>query len=270
MKKIESAANPLVKNTAKLCKSAKERQNSRLFVAEGLRLCRDAFFTLQASGQLAKIKYAVFTQEFCTDNAEFVMAVEAAVCECYLMDERLFKKAADTNSPQGVLFAIEWLDNNFSFDTIKSNPNGKYILLDSIADPSNMGTIFRSANAFGASGVVLSGNCCDVYSPKVLRGSMGAVLRLPFCTVEDTTQFLTNFNTCGESYAAVLNAEAQSLNNCSFNKTSLIAIGNEANGLSESVIANCTHSVYIPMGGNCESLNAAVAASIFLYVLGKQ
>ena len=136
-------------------------------------------------------------------------------------------------------------------------------------DPINLGTILRSAEAFGISAVVLTRDCCDVYSPKVTRGSMGAVFRLPFYITDDLPALIGEFNRYGTSFAAVLDKDSVSLDECSFEGAALAVVGNEGNGLTEDTVKACTHKLYIPMSGKAESLNVSAAASIILWEMKK-
>ena len=132
-------------------------------------------------------------------------------------------------------------------------------------DPVNLCAILRTAEALGVGAVVLTRDCCDVYSPKVVRGSMGAVFRLSFTVVDELPSFIERFNRVGTSYAAVLDEEAVSLNACSFEGAALAVVGNEGNGLTQATVNACTGKLYIPMRGKAESLNVSVAAGIILW-----
>ncbi len=135
---------------------------------------------------------------------------------------------SDTQSPQGFLSVIKTLDKTNEFDTIKGD--SKYLALDNVQDPSNLGTVLRSAEAFNVSGVILSCDCCDIYNPKVVRGSMGAVFRIPFIIKSSIKDFL-NENPQINSYAAVVNSDAVSLTDVKFQTPCAIVVGNEGNGI---------------------------------------
>ena len=129
-----------------------------------------------------------------------------------------------------------------------------------------MGTILRTAEALGVGGILLSRGCCDIYSPKVLRGSMGAIFRLPFLVVEDLPAYLSKQKEKGYSiYAAVPDRNAVPITEIPFSKRCAVVVGNEGNGLTQACIQACTQSVTIPMEGRAESLNAAIAASILVW-----
>jgi TrmH family RNA methyltransferase len=138
--------------------------------------------------------------------------------------------------------------------------------LENLQDPSNLGAISRTAEAFGLDGIFLKGGC-DPYSPKSLRASMGALLRIP---VYQTHDLFKEFDKAGlVSYAAVIDKDAQKLGTVSFAPGSVVIIGNEANGIAKETIARCDNRITIPMDGKAESLNAAIAASIIMWEMCK-
>lgn len=241
----------------KLISSASFRREEELFVAEGMRLCGDAL----RSG--AQVVTALFSESFAQKDGAFVDECKACAGECFLVRDSIFSALSDTKTPQGVLFVIKRLDKPIDFDTMKKN--GKILALESVQDPVNLGTILRTAEALGVCAVVLSRDCCDIYAPKVIRGSMGAVFRLPFMTADSLPDYIAAFNRFGTSYAAVLDRESRAVQECDFSALSLCALGNEGNGLTPETVAACTHKVYIPMAGGAESLNVSAAAAIILW-----
>ena len=140
------------------------------------------------------------------------------------------------------------------------------LLLNGIQDPGNMGTILRTADALGIDGIIISSNSCDVFSPKVIRGTMGAVFRLPIFITDDICGYIKRFNENGCSYATVpLNAD-KAVTEIDFKSGNVIAaIGNEGNGLTKECIEACSCKITIPMTGNAESLNAGIAAGIVMW-----
>ena len=245
----------------KLIASASARREASCFTAEGLRLCEDAL----RSG--AEVESAYFSEDFCEKHPDFVSRTEGVVGERFMLRNSIFSALCDTKTPQGVLFVIKTLDKTLDFDKMKKN--GKVLALDCVQDPTNLGTILRSAEAFGIDCVILSRDCCDIYAPKVIRGSMGAVFRQPFTVVDDLPAYIRRFNTIGESYAAVLDRDSVKLGDCDFSSLTLCAVGNEGNGLCDAVISACAHKVFIPMQGGAESLNVSAAASILIWEMIK-
>ena len=260
MKTLTSKDNAQIKNILKLQKSARCRRQTALFVAEGLRVCADA----AKSG--AAIETLFLTEAALEKNTEICTELSACAAKTFLVTPELFAHISDTQTPQGVLAVIKALDKSALFDTIKNG--GKFLVLDNVQDPNNLGTILRSAEAFGVTGVILSADCCDVYNPKVVRGSMGAVFRLPVCTAEDLPQWLTAHSQL-HTYAAVVGADAQRVTETIFEEPCAIVIGNEGNGIRQATAAACRHRITIPMNGKAESLNASVAAAILIWEMVK-
>ena len=257
---LSSKDNINIKNTVKLLNNAKFRRKTGLFVAEGLRVCYDAFL----SG--ADIDTVFATQGALDKHPEKIGELCEKSDRAFIVTNDIFSHISDTQTPQGVLCVIKTLDKVTEFDKIKYG--GKFIALENIQDPNNLGTVLRTAEAFGVSAVVMTSDCCDIYNPKVVRGSMGAVFRLPFYTVSGIAQFLSE-NPDLTSYAAVVDKDAEPITNISFAKSSVAVIGNEGNGLTESAVNACNHKITIPMGGKAESLNASAAASIIIWEMVK-
>ncbi|MBQ7504028.1 MAG: RNA methyltransferase [Ruminococcus sp.] len=261
MKRISAKDNPLIKHINKLVKSAKYRAEQCEFVAEGVRLCEDA---LNSGCDIISLVVSDFACEHYSDT---ISKLEEKAENCYVISDSLFSKISDTRNPQGVLCVIKALDNPTLFDKIKCN--GKFLALDNIQDPSNLGTILRTAEAVGVDGVILSADCCDIHSPKVVRGSMGAVFRLSYIIVDTIAAFLSEYKEL-TAFAAVVDSQAKKITDIDFKGKAVCAvIGNEANGLKQSTIDSCSDSFTIPMNGRAESLNASVAASIIMWEMIK-
>lgn len=261
MELITSKDNQKIKYVKKLLSSSSFRGEEGCFAAEGKRLCEDAV----RSG--AFITLALFSEDFCREHPADCERLSASADQSFLVRNSIFCALSDTKTPQGVLFVLKTLDKPIDFD--KMNKNGKIVALESIKDPSNLGTILRSAEAFGVDLVVLSADCCDIYSPKVIRGSMGALFRQAVCIADDMPAFISRFSENGKSYAAVLDRESAPLTEIRFSTPCLVCIGNEGRGLSKEVISSCSDKVFIPMSGDAESLNASVAASILMWEMIK-
>lgn len=258
---IKSKDNKTIKYISKLISASKFRRTENRFVVEGVRLCDEV---LKNNCEVSIFLYSVSAHDKYKDTVEALKNISDNV---FCVDDRIFSALSDTKTPQGVLCVVKTLDKQTYFDKI--NKNGVILALDNIQDPSNLGTILRSADAFGVNGVVLSNDCCDIYSPKVVRGSMGAVFRIPFTITSDLAGFITSFNNNGDSFACVLDESAVTIDKVKFSKPVLSVIGNEGNGVSKEVISACKHKLYIPMKNNAESLNAAVAASIIMWEMVK-
>lgn len=253
---LTSRDNPHIKNTVKLKKSAKFRRQSGLFIAEGLRVCMDAAISSAAIDTLFVTEQAV------QKNADAFEKLSAAAVKTFLVPPELFALISDTQTPQGFLCTIKTLDKSAYFDTI--NNGGKFLALDNVQDPNNIGAILRSAEAFGVNGVIMSDDCCDVFNPKVVRGSMGAVFRLPVLITDSLGAWFSahpQINT----YAAVVDDNAQRVTDISFKTPCAVVVGNEGNGIRPETLGACKSKITIPMNGKAESLNASVAAAILIW-----
>lgn len=260
MQKITSKDNSIVKKIIKLNKSAKTRNTEGLFVTEGTRLC------LEALKSKFVIDYVCFSESFYNKNYDICAKFEKD-CQCFILTDSLFAYICDTQAPQGVLCVIKTLDKHQYSDTIKLD--GKILTLENLQDPNNMGTILRTAEAFGIDTVVLTSNCCDIYSPKVVRGSMGAIFRQKLLITDDLPKLLTNYNKYSKSYAAVLDRSSVSVTEINFDQNCMAIIGNEGNGITKQVSDLATQKIIIPMNGGAESLNAAIASSILMWEMVK-
>ncbi len=252
-KKISSRDNSLIKLVSSLQTSAKARRENGMFVLEGLRVCDDANICGIMFDKL------ILTESFYSKNTEVCEKFAKNSSEVYLLDDKLFKKISDTTSPQGIIAICKT-------DEIKQkefDKAGKYIALENLSDPSNLGAISRTAEALGISGMILSDNSCDPLSPKVLRASMGTILRLPLYISENIMDFIKQNNLV--SYSCVVDKNAEKITDVKFEKGSVVLIGNEANGLNEQTVDESDFAVTIPMNGAAESLNASVAAAIAMW-----
>ncbi len=253
---ITSKDNDIVRNAAKLLKSSKHRKTARQFTAEGVRLCRDG---VRSGYKPALFLYTGDAVGKYKDAYDEIIAVSERSFE---VSRAVFERISDTKSPQGFFCVFNILDKNKKMYRI-DNQN-TYIGLENIQDPSNMGTILRTAEALGIDGVILSGDCCDVYSPKVVRGSMGAVFRLPFTIKENFGEYLRELLSQGVSVYGSTPYDAEDITNVKFTG-GVMLIGNEGAGLTQETLALCTAKVRIPMRGRAESLNAAAAAGILMW-----
>ncbi|MBR2868224.1 MAG: RNA methyltransferase [Clostridia bacterium] len=147
------------------------------------------------------------------------------------------------------------------------DPKGKYLALENLQDPSNLGAVCRTAEALGLSGLIVSGGC-DLYNPKALRAAMGSSLRIPIIETRDIVSLLCSATANGmHTYASVPRSDAVDIRKADLNGGVIICVGNEGSGLSQSTICECETAVTIPMGGRAESFNASAAAAILAWEL---
>ena len=257
---VTSKDNAQIKNTVKLKKSAKYRKETGCFIAEGVRVCVDAAL----SG--AQIISLFVTESAADKNTDSFEMLSTRAGKTYMVTPELFALISDTQTPQGFLCVIKTLDKSAVFDKI--NDGGKFLALDNVQDPNNLGTILRSAVAFGVNGVIMSSDCCDVYNPKVVRGSMGAVFRLPVLITGCLSDWFS-LNPRLNTYAAVVDGSAEKVTDITFEEPCAVVIGNEGNGLKPETAASCKRQITIPMNGKAESLNASAAAAILIWEMVK-
>lgn len=262
---IVSKDNPKIKLFCKLSNSKKARQEQGLFVIEGARLCSDAIAEW-VSGRLDI--HAAFASVSALEK--YGDYIDAALFEddkwgrFFTVDDKLCSVLSDTKASQGIYIIAAMKDNSLSEDKIKAE--GRYLVLDNLQDPGNLGTLLRTSDAVGVDGVVLSNNCCDLYNPKTLRSAMGSVFRLNVFVCNDFSEAISALKNHGiKTYAAVVDSNARSVTDADFTGGCAVVIGNEGNGLSAADAALCDENVTIKMHGNINSLNAAMAGSIILW-----
>ncbi len=264
MKNITSKDNSIIKQAVQLNKSTKERRKSGLLFLEGLRLCTDA----TRSGYVAEI--LLLTQiAFEKYSIELRNTINLAK-NVYIITDVLADYIADTQHTQGVFSIVE--RPKHSRNDISFTNNSKFIILENLQDPGNMGTIIRCAEAFGMTSVIVSKDSADVCSPKVLRSAMGSALRMPIIEVDSVTDIIEEMKTNNTLvYAAILNKTSIKPSEMQMGKGGIaVVIGNEGNGILKDTYEKCSKTVYIPMTENIESLNAASAATVLMWEMSQK
>lgn len=256
---ITSRKNQTVVKSKALINEKKLRDKENLTAAEGIKLCGEA---IRAG---LDPEYAVFSEDAEKKFPE-IKNLLFGQCPIFTVTNDIYSYLSGQKSPQGIFLAVKLLDKSKNLDRIIEKD--KILILDEIQDSGNLGTIIRSAEAFGIGGIILSPGCADPYSPKTLRASMGSAFRVPIAVLplEETVKLLKE---SGFSlYAAMLDDSAKILEEVEFKGKTAVVIGNEGHGVGEKTAAACC-KVYIPIL-TAESLNAAVAASIICYELSKK
>ena len=253
IKTITSKKNPVVRDASVLNKSASERYALGKYIAEGARLVEDA----AVSGVF--IEALFFTE---TAEKKYQKYIEKAIKkanEVYRIDEQVASMLSDTKTSQGV-FALCRMNKK------SGELKGRSVILENIQDPSNMGTVLRTAEAFGISTILLTGECCDIYAPKTLRASMGAVFRANVIEIKEQNSLINTLKKENyKVYGSVPSDKAEKITEIKMDDKTAVAIGNEGDGLTEMFKEKCDSLVTIPMKGRAESLNAAAAASIIMW-----
>lgn len=261
MQKITSKDNPNIKLYVKLAGGKKYRKENGMFTLEGVRLVEDAV------KENAELHSVFVTESYVKKLAQQGEALNFPdSVRVFEIADEIGNKMSSTDSAQGIFAICRCLEKPSFSDTVRSG--GKYLLLHSIQDPGNMGTIIRTADAVGVDAVFLA-DCCDLYNPKVVRSTMGSLFRLNVSEIDFDKDFPLFEEMGVPSFAAVIDSDAVSLTECDFSKGGVILIGNEGNGLPREVSNMCTERLTIKMQGNVNSLNAAMAAGIIMWELVK-
>ena len=192
-----------------------------------------------------------------------------------LLSESAFSKISTEKSPQGIILAIKHLDFFSKMDIIYKEEfflkaSERAIILCSIRDPGNLGSVIRSAVAFGTEHVILTDDCVDLYNSKTVRAAMGSLFKIKATVVSDMRGCISALREYGRRvFAAELRPGAISLSDVTPMSTDIVVIGNEGHGIPEELSAACTSSIYIPISENTESLNASVAAGVLMWEFSK-
>ncbi len=260
---ITAKENPAVKLYRKLAKNKKARVQEQLFVLEGYRLVSDAL----ANG--AELTHLFLTDGAAARYSEELLPLVKAGCKMLHISDDLGDYMAETEHPQGA-FAICRMPIQKSWAEILEK-QGNYVVLHHVQDPGNAGMILRTADALGVTAVIFC-ESCDVYSPKVVRATMGSLFRIPILIASDPEEVFEEMSQYRiESCAAVVQGEAELVGICNYGAGGCaVWIGNEGNGLPQEVADRCDRRLTIPMHGTIESLNAAMAAGILMWEMTKQ
>ncbi len=236
MQVISSKDNEIVKNIRKL-KEKKYRDLSNCYVIEGIKLLKEAI------EENAKIKQIVICDD-CEKNGTLdkKLLYEIAKYNCIYVTEKVFNILTDVANPQGVLAVIE-KENNLT----EINWNEDLILiLDNLQDPGNLGTILRTADSANLKQIIVSKNCGDIYNPKVVRATMGAIFRVKVLESENLAETIKEIQKHKFTVLATDLKESKSIYEESYNKTAVV-IGNEANGVEEEILELADRKIKIPM-----------------------
>ena len=269
---LTSRNNQTVKWAASL-KEKKGRDREKMFIAEGEKLTYEA---LEAALPIEKI----FVSESKSDKIipklkELSDKGLGEKSEVTVLSDTVFEKISTENAPQGVISVIKHLDFFRQLDIIykeefSKNTCGRSIVLCSVRDPGNLGSAIRSAVAFGVETVILSDDCADIYNPKTVRGAMGSLFRVKIIRVKSIFDYIRAMHENGRRvYSAELSENARPLGEVDITRWDAVIIGNEGHGVSAEVSAASDSGVYIPISSKTESLNASVAAAIFMWEQSK-
>lgn len=251
---VTGLQNPVVKAAAEL-KQKKYRTQNGLYLAEGLRTAEEAV----AYKAVETLFYVA------TDDERTMRLLEDAAAQnikLVCVSENVMKKIADTETPQGIIAVCKMrqpkLENLLA--------SGKMLLvLDRVGDPGNIGTMLRTADAAGVGGLVLLKGCADIYAPKTVRSSMGSLFHIPVLSGVSEQEFVSAAKKAGYDLLVTCLDGADNLYKADLSGRIAFVMGNEAGGVSETLLEKADKRVYIPMAGRAESLNVAMAAGIVMF-----
>lgn len=290
LKKITSTSNPAIRQLAQLMKKPKLRDEQDLFIVEGIKMYQEA-----PRGRLIAT-YA--SESFYRKHRELLPADGGPLT---LLSDRVFESVSDTRSPQGILClvrqshytwqellgegtavegcaqenargAVEGREQEVVRRAVKGHVQEAPLLmaLENLQDPGNLGTIVRTAEGAGVTGILLSDTCVDLYNPKVIRSTMGSIYRMPFCYVTDFRGTLQSLKRSGVRWYAAHLKGTDAHDRQDYTGPTGFLIGNESRGLTDETAALADCYIRIPMCGRVESLNAAVASAILMYEANRQ
>jgi TrmH family RNA methyltransferase len=253
---ITSTSNEKIKHVTHLVTNAKARRKEGVFVVEGERIARE-------------IPQEALLECYISEDFPFVERLKEVFeydVDPVIVSPAVFKKMSDTQSPQGILCVCKRKDVS-AVDFMAARKSGalRLLLLEGIQDPGNLGTMIRTAEGAGFDAVIADTDTVDVYNPKVTRSTMGSLFRVPVMYTTDlagTVEMIKDSSV--KVYAAHLDA-AKSFNDERYGDRTAFLIGNEGNGLSDEITKKADELIRIPMKGQLESLNAAVAAALLMY-----
>lgn len=257
---ITSTANQKVKQVVQWQARARERRKDKVFLAEGFKMfaeapegwIREAYLS---AGAESRLDDPFIRKKLLRTGYETV-------------SDEVMKKMADTQTPQGILLVLR--QPEYCLEDFLKVSAGLYLVLEDLQDPGNLGTILRTAEGAGVTGVILSKGTADLFNPKTIRATMGSIYRVPFIYADNLQDTLQKLRAGGvQIYAAHLEGKDY-YTTYSFRQSTAFLIGNEGNGLSEECARAADHYLRIPMEGRLESLNAAVAAALLVYEAKRQ
>ncbi len=260
---ITSTANGKVKHLVNLQKKRKLRDEEHIFLVEGLRMFVEV--------PLQRLKEVYVSETFYKKEQktiEKILGGRHIFPE--ILSDTVYGHVSDTKTPQGVLCVVEREEHTLQEMMSREEGQPFLMVLDNLQDPGNLGTIVRTAEGAGVTGIIMSRECVDIYNPKTIRSTMGSVYRMPFYYTEDIVGEVIRLKEAGIcTYAAHLEGKV-SYDEQDYRTACAFLIGNEGNGLRDEVAEQAKEYVRIPMKGQVESLNAAIASSVLMFEAARQ
>lgn len=254
---ITSTSNAQVKHLVQLKKKAKVRREEQIYVVEGIRMF------LEAPQEQIVQTYVSASFEAEKEHKKYLKGRQYEV-----LSDTVFSYVSDTKTPQGILCLVKMPD--YTLKQLLSDGKGMWLILENVQDPGNLGTMFRTGEGAGITGVIMDSSTVDIFNPKTIRSTMGSIYRIPFYISDDLRETIREIRDRGiRTYAAHLQGSV-CYDTADYRQGTAFLIGNEGNGLTEATAALADTYIRIPMCGKLESLNAAMAAGILMYEANRQ
>ena len=254
---ITSTSNQQIKHISQLLKKAKIRNEEGIFVVEGRKMFAEA---------PKEWVTQIYVSETFVKEPEHEKLLSGREYE--VVSDNVLKSISDTQTPQGILCLVRMPE--YKLEDVLQGERTHLLILESIQDPGNLGTMLRTGEGAGITGVVMNKTTVDLFNPKTIRSTMGSLYRVPFFVSDELTDTLHTIKEQGvRLYAAHLKG-TMSYDEPDYCPPSAFLIGNEGNGLSDEIAGMADTYIRIPMQGQVESLNAAVSASLLMYECNRQ
>lgn len=263
---ITSTSSQQMKQVSALLKKAKERREKKAFVVEGTKM------TAEAPAEYIKAVYIAEGYQKNPENQQLIQRLKKN-CEKFgalfeVVSDSVYKSISDTQTPQGIMAVVAMPE--YHLEDLLKGEKTHLLILESIQDPGNLGTMVRTGEGAGITGVLMNKTTVDLFNPKTIRSTMGSIYRIPFFVAEDlkdTLQQLKKMGVC--LYAAHLNG-THFYTEENYTKACGFLVGNEGNGLSDEIAEMADTCIKIPMEGEVESLNAGISAALLMYEANRQ
>lgn len=258
---ITSTSNARVKRLGNLIKKKKVRDAEKVYIVEGIRMFKEV--------PKEELREVYVSESFYKKEKDVIEEVlQGSSVKPELLTDSVYAHISDTKSPQGILCVID--QKEYTLEKIIREDNPHMIVLEHLQDPGNLGTIFRTAEAAGVTGIIMDKGCVDIYNPKTIRSTMGAIYRVPFVYVDDLHLAINKLKEKDISVYAAHLEESVDYDEPDYTKGCAFLIGNEGNGLTKETADLADSYIKIPMAGQVESLNAAIAATVLMFEVSRQ
>lgn len=255
---ISSTSNQQMKSIVQLNRKAGARRKLRAFVVEGVKMFQET--------PAALIQRVYVSESFYETSLQVL--TEKKIGNYEIVADHVFSHVCDTSTPQGILAIVRMPE--YGFEDLLRGERTRLLVLEDIQDPGNLGTMFRTGEGAGVTGIIMSRETVDLFHPKTVRSTMGSIYRVPFYISENLGEAIARLHQAGvHTYAAHLKGERY-YDELDYRRATAFLIGNEGNGLKAETAGLAENWLKIPMEGQLESLNAAMAAGILMYEAHRQ